>query len=211
MIHSILGLGGGSRFVFLSRYVDGVFQEPELIHGECNTVQYGEWVKVDSIEIDDLVDQRPWVLRKPDAVILFHGTGRIGSPESSGDLVSAVVGAGGLLTEAQSISEPGQLLLNPTYGAGSGGMRGLQLNGGNAFLEPPALDALAGAPVGAGGGVGFPVDTLRYESVVCAFEPDLAVESCRLSQQFPGAGARVEARVKIENRGFAEVPSVVPL
>ena len=198
------GLGGGSRFVYLSRYIDGVFQEPELIHGVCNKIQYGEWAVIGSVDIPLAVNQLPYKLREPCAVILFHGTGRLGSQESAGDIMTAVIGDTGLVTEAQSVTPESNIVLNPTYAVGAGAMHGLQLNAGDAFQGAGAFAGGArGSPAGA------PPPSPRWESMTCAFEPDLLVESCRLSEQFPGPGAFVDVKVQVRNRGFAGSPTSV--
>jgi hypothetical protein len=75
-------------------------------------------------------------------------------------------------------------------------LRTLSLNGGPARATLGGLAAARGAGAAGSG----------YELIGVPLEPDLRIRSCTLSDPFPGAGARVSARVEVENVGLACSP-----
>jgi hypothetical protein len=91
---------------------------------------------------------------------------------------------------AVEVSPSGTVRSNVVAAVSTDGIRAVAINSG------PSLRR------GAGAGAGVPLEP-AYESQATPLQPDLAIASCTLSNQFPGPGARITARVDIENIGFA--------
>ncbi len=112
---------------------------------------------------------------------------------SSGEVMVSVLGQGqDEWTAPVSISDGTRVISNVSASiTPEGEVRTMYLDGG------------AARAFGAGQGGGAGDLPQGVQTLTTALWPDLAIASCKLSQQFPGPGARVRATVRVENRGLA--------
>ena len=188
------GLGSG-RFVYISRLIDGVFQTPELIHGACDLIQYGEWPVVGRLYVDEtlLVDQTPWFLRQPDWVMTFHGRGPLGIDSGSGDVMAVAIGLD-TITAPVCLTDDADIHSNVTATVVGGMIQNVNLNGSSAIPEQEFN-------LGQGGGAGLTPRGYDFQS--SPLLPDLSILDCRFSETFPHAGSFVTATVTVDNLGLA--------
>ena len=188
---------GGLRYLNLVRFAqqpggDFAFEDPVRLRGACNAVVYA-WDYVLTIPIDDiLVDPGEAITKHgPDWVILFNQRGVPGTQASSGDVMVSVLGQGqSEWTAPVCISDSTRVISNVSGAATpTGEIRSIYLDGGASRFTGQGIVA-GGAPRG-------------VQAIETSLRPDLALASCRLSQQFPGPGARIQAKVRVENRGMA--------
>jgi hypothetical protein len=185
------GLGSG-RIVFISRLIDGVFQTPELVHGTCNTVQYGEWVTA-SFEIPTETEQGPFRVDMPEALLFWHGRGPYGLDEGSGDVMAMAITDFGLSFPV-NLTPDSNIHSNTAALVSGGAIHHVNLDSG-----PAAFEGQLALRRGAGGGL----PERSYVAASTPIEPDLSLLDCKLSQAFPAPGSRVTARVTVENLGLA--------
>ena len=191
------GLNGANRFVYLSRLENGQFGTPVRVHGHCAKPIVARYF---TVHVDPLQEPRTGPINPeiffdtPAYVLIGQQTGAQGSVESSGNiLVASVLEENLSAAEVSPVLADNRTHTNVIGALWQGGISTLNLKGG-----------LAQVDLGAGGGSGGGVpDDIGYEPVSVALEPDLAIVACKLSNQFPGAGAIITATVEIENRGLA--------
>ncbi|MBN1444031.1 MAG: IPT/TIG domain-containing protein [Planctomycetes bacterium] len=187
------GIGGGSRFVYISRLEGGVFGPPELIHQTCRLMQYGEWTAIDLPQPPLAQDPRPWKVREPEAVIHWMRSGYLGSKESSGGWMLSVIGQGMTQpTEPVNMLPEGVIQTNMAFSAGGGSVHAIHLNCGSSSLQAFKERGFKRS-----------LDNAFFEHTSFELAPDLAIADCHLSHQFAAPGSSVTARIKIENKGLA--------
>ncbi len=186
------GLGGGSRSFYAQRLEGGVFAVPELIHGKCQAAVYGEEGIV-KFDIPVITDPEGFEWEGPEWVLIFHGTGSIGTREGSGNVLVSVLGEGmGGFTTPLVLTKDDSVHSNIVADVGGGVLRTLNLNGGSSrFLES------------GGGGVD---EEPRFDSIDVRLEADAAIAGCLLSDPFSAPGSPVAVRVLVENSGLAGTP-----
>ncbi len=203
------GLGGGNRLVYAVQLVNGQFLSPVLLRGECGIAVYGRWVTVGPPDAPYNVVLEKFKITSPEWVMSIHAHGPPGTESGKGGLLVSVFGELGW-TAPKTVFKPGAGTLDnvsTSLGAGSLSVLG--------FENPCAIPGLCGGGAGGGaggdggaggadGGEGGGVDPLPHlVSAEIRLEPDLSIESCRLSYPNASPGSRVMARVTIKNRGFA--------
>jgi hypothetical protein len=189
------GLNGSNRYVYLVRLQDGQFGAPVLVHGLCAKRIEARYV---TIHVDPLQEPRlgpddPSIrFGTPFGYLIGMQTGPAGGIESSGNVLIAPVLEESLeATVAAPILDDNRTHTNVVGAVWNGGISTLNLKGG-----------VARVAAGDGGGTGGGVEDVGYESIDVSPRPDLALVSCKLTEQFPGPGARVAATVEVENRGL---------
>jgi Tol biopolymer transport system component len=189
------GVLAANRLVYISRLVDGVFGPPVLVHGKCQKRVYGSQVRVEiPPESQDPLSR---VLKKPDIYAFWQRAGAPGTPESTGGLMASVLDTvASEPSPAVFVGTEGFTRSNVTAAVSASGIRALSVNQGLSFR---------GLSRGAGGGGGVPSEP-AYESVETPHLPDLGIASCVLSNQFPGPGALIAAKVQVENVSFVASP-----
>lgn len=183
------GILASNRLVYISRLENGVFGPPVLIHGRCQKRVHGSSVQIRVPGLEQGPLER--IFKRPDIYLFWQQGGPPGTPESSGGLMTSMLDSVRAdPSPALAVGPQGFVKSNVLAAVSAAGIRTVAVNSG------PALRSLGGAGGGAGG-------EPSYESLAVPLAPDLAVTSCLLSNQFPGPGAIVTARVAIENLGFA--------
>ncbi len=190
---------GGLRFLHTVRFREEAggaiaFDDPVLVHGRCNARVY-VWDYEIGYDLgtfapdplDDLLVQHG-----PEAVIIFQRRGVPGTRASAGDVMATALSPGmDAWTPPMVLTGGERTITNTVAAVGASGIHALYLDQGAA--RPRAFGQ------GGGGGVG----PLGYQTVDSPVRADLALASCKLSHQFAGPGARVRARVRVENTGLA--------
>ena len=188
-----------SRYVFTSRLVSGVFQEPVLVHGKCLLPEVGHWPQVawaaplQGIEVPGGGTVN---VASADFVLTYLGTGAAGTRSGSGNVMVAALG-GDSWTAPRSLTLDDDVHSNiVTAVSPTGSLKTIHFNGGPAQV-PSGL--------GRGAGLGSAPRTLDAESTLLL--PDAAISACRVSDAFAAPGSRVTAAVEIGNLGLAATPT----
>jgi hypothetical protein len=191
------GLGGSNRYVSIARLHAGAFGKPSLIHKECGEFVLGRWQTIDLPPFIETTPNDFLKFRNPDWVMFYQGTGAVGAPESSGNVMVSVLGQGQTeFTPPVSVTSDDRTHSSMAGTVFNGGIQTVNFRGG-----------LSLSPLRRGGGGGGDVTDAGFEARSLPLQPDLAILRCTLSDQFPGPGALVKVRVNVTNRGLASSPT----
>ncbi|MBI4600896.1 MAG: IPT/TIG domain-containing protein [Planctomycetes bacterium] len=190
------GLAGGGRVVYAVHLVNGQWLEPVLLRDECGYAVYGRWVTID-VPDEPFFNEDLLKVYHPEWVMGIHEVGSPGTQSGMGGLLVSTFGPEGWSPPTKAITPSGGTLDQVAASMGGGVLSTLGVE------LPCAIPGLCGGGGGAGGGLdGAP----RIHSSELRLEPDLAIESCRLSQPDASPGAIVTARIAVRNRGLAWSP-----
>ncbi|MEM7232705.1 MAG: hypothetical protein AAF517_11045, partial [Planctomycetota bacterium] len=192
---------GGLRYLYLVRFNrlgDGSFQfgDPVRLRGACDEPIY-TWEFSITFPLPDLVDPTDEIFRiGADYAVALNRRGVPGTLASSGDVLVSVLGRGqNEWTAPVCVSDGTRRISNLNASvAPDGSLRTLFLDGGAARTPRGFVAAIAG---------GVDPQPQGVQSIDTPLSHDLRVASCKLSQQFPGPGARVRGQVRVENSGFS--------
>jgi len=183
------GLGGGSRHLYVSRLVAGVFQPPERIRNRCEDRVYGFGQSL-TVDLPELLDPVSGLFIEPCEILVgWMDFGAKGLPGGSGGVMVSAYG-GGAWSPPISLVPPGRVMANVVTTVGAGAIHSIHFDSGAA---DPGTALLGSGPSG-------------YQFVDTPLLPDAAIAGLELSQTFPSPGVTVTARIAVENRGFASTP-----
>ncbi len=194
---------GSNRYVFASRFTEGVFETPELIHGRCLQPENGmypsiAWTAGPNIDFDDPIGGGGGSFAPAEYVMTYHGLGPLGSRAGSGNVMSVAIGPASdakwgapvCLTDDERVHSNVATAISP-----GGVIHSMNLDGGWAQLRHRSE--------GRAGGIGGGKTLVSFDTEVL---PDAAITVCRLSDSYPGPGGIVVATVDVENLGLACTP-----
>ncbi|MEM7261759.1 MAG: dockerin type I repeat-containing protein, partial [Planctomycetota bacterium] len=185
------GLNGGSRLLFTARLIDGVFDEPVELRGECGERIYG-WGPTPLYIPDETYALGPESqLPNPEIYMSWSEFGIPGTESGSGNVMISC-----LETGATTWSAPMRLLP-----AGEGVISNVAMTVVGGQIETAYFDAGEANP----GAAPFGPTVAGFKSLSVDREPDLAVR-CEVTHPFAGPGAQVEGRAVVVNQGLIGSP-----
>ncbi len=185
------GLGGGSRYVYGCRLIDGVFGEPFLIHKKCQPREYGHWISlgVPPEEAMDPTSKLKW--KNPEWVMCWERSGPLGSSTCAGGVMVAVFGEGmDVASPAVNLTDDGNIHSNKAMAVSGSTLRFVNANQGPASMRKRAGRKFA--PL--------------FETGAATLHADPAITGCALTDQFGPAGTPLSAFITVRNIGFAGTP-----
>ncbi|MCA8962034.1 MAG: dockerin type I repeat-containing protein, partial [Planctomycetes bacterium] len=187
------GLGGGSRFLYASRLIDGAFQEPVKIRGRCDARVYS-WAQEVFLLPDTPVlvhELEQLTSLPPELILTWQEYGPAGTASGSGNRFASVFDAEtGGWSDALQLYPDGTVLSNMAASVYRDGLHSIHFVSG---LADPRL-TLAG-PVAIG-----------FQVVDTPLLPDPAITECRLEHAMAGPGVIVNGIATVENLGFLSTP-----
>ncbi|MEM7262043.1 MAG: hypothetical protein AAF488_08625, partial [Planctomycetota bacterium] len=185
------GFGGGSRYVFGCRLVNGVFQEPTVIRGRCDARTYG-WSQSVTWDLGVFGNPADGIYHeRPEWVMTYQDFGTMGLAPGSGNvMVTTLDETTNEWSPPIALMEPGSIMTNVSATVANGCVHSIHFDAG-----PATAGGVAGY-LGGGGSPGYKIhDTMM--------QPDAAIVRCELSDPMSGPGSLVDGHLVIENQGLA--------
>ncbi|MCA8962834.1 MAG: dockerin type I repeat-containing protein, partial [Planctomycetes bacterium] len=184
------GLGRGSRYLFASRLVNGVFEEPVRIRGRCDAREYGYSQSL-FINIPEWVDPLDGLhYKRPEWVMGWQELGHIGVEEGTGNLkVSTFDDSTGIWSTPTRLLPEGTIVSNVAASISGNSVNSVHFNSG------PSAQFGLGGPIVTG-----------YQMGVHELGPDAAITRCDVDVPFASPGATVGVKVEVENQGLSSTP-----
>lgn len=182
------GLTGGSRRLFVSRLIAGVFQAPVEIRGVCEALEYG-YSQQTAINLPTWIDPASQLgYGLPEVVLTWQEFGRVGLDQGSGNVRASFLDtANGQWSDPISLVPQGTVVTNVSTSLVNGAIRSIHFDAG--LSDPGAVGPLVGA--------------LGYTVMEHAMQPDAVLADCKVSFGFGSPGAPVDVSVRVENHGLA--------
>lgn len=187
------GLGGGSRFLYASRLVDGEFREPVEIRGRCDARVYA-WGQVAFLVDTSVILAGPELeldMIAPGLMLGWQEYGSAGTAAGTGNLMCAALDeTTGRWSDAHNMFPDGTVISNIAATAYRGGVHSVHFSAGAAQTE-----LALGGPVPTG-----------MQIADCPLLPDPAIDACDLKHEMASPGAVVDGVVTVTNHGFTSTP-----